>query len=152
MKNTDNHLITFYNAYLEHRQVKQTAMKRETTSIPVKDEGKEVLNITPGEWDFEDDYLSKGRSRIRVGGNYGTIAIVAQAGYGVEHKDNAKAICTAVNESYGKGFRPEALEELYERLQDLLIECIDNDGDSILPTSANETISKVMNALKNAKL
>ena len=82
-------------------------MKQETT------QSKEVLNITPGEWEiFENPYPQ-----------VGTTYIVADCfnSYFTEDRmrANAKAICTAVNETYKKGYNPAAIDELYKALDDL---------------------------------
>ena len=53
---------------------------------------------------------------------------------------NAAAIVTAVNNTYGKGYDPECMEEMYRELQNI-VDC--NEAPTPLRLSARELLFKV---------
>lgn len=80
--------------------------------IPVK-EGQEVLAITKGEWmPLNNEYTLLGTS----GKGHTHVCIMIEND---QMEANAKAICTAVNGTYGKNLNPAAMEELYKALDEL---------------------------------
>jgi len=81
-------------------------------------QSKEVLNITPGKWGYDDGHLFK---EADDGHSLGSIAHIYETypEMGGLGGHNAKAICTAVNETYGKGLNPAAMDELYKALQNM---------------------------------
>lgn len=91
------------------------------SSIPVK-EGQEVLDITKGEWrvDKEKPCIVRVNEYVRLIQTLevGNCPSVGDYEYFVDREGeaNAKAICTAVNGTYGKGFDPSKMEELYKAL------------------------------------
>lgn len=87
----------------------------EYISMPVKDE---VLDITPTPWHWEErDNAFYIHSLIKDGEETRAVEICKL--YGDENIDFAdtKAICTAVNNTYGKGYNPAAMEELMNTLE-----------------------------------
>jgi len=91
--------------------------------VPVKDllpinEDKEVLNITKGEWCINEEENTVSKYRIYTAADGSNIGWFdpdeEQAEQGL---DNSKAIVTDVNETYGKGYNPAAMDELYKALK-----------------------------------
>lgn len=131
-------------------------MKKETTSILVKDE---LVNMTLGKWETgtNDD---NGETVIRS--DDGRILTNLECDrYHLSDKeiaDNAKAICTAVNNTYGKGYDPAAIEELYKALTDLAERAIRCRGILQNTNSENKGYWGILDtetaktALTNAKL
>lgn len=114
-------------------------------SILVKDE----LDITKGEW-----YVTKSSANstaIATKTDYSMIAIVAD--WRKERASNAKAICTAVNNTYGKGYNPAAMEELYKALLSFTenVDDININGVHVL-TIDPELFKQAQTALTNCKL
>ena len=109
---------------------------------------KEVLEITPGEWCITDEENTVSKYRI----------FTAQGGSNIGWFDpdeeemekelaNSKAICKAINGTYGKGYNPDAMDELYKALQTLLISHYQLTG-GIRPTEIEQVAET---ALKNSK-
>lgn len=110
--------------------------------------GKEVLNITPGKWVWEERNKRFAIEAINIDGEE-TTAVEIAVTHGDENIDftDAKAICTAVNETYGKGFRPEAMEELYKALEEITDMALRWSVKGLTPT-----IHTAQTALNNAKI
>lgn len=73
---------------------------------------KEVLNITPGKW---ESFIQPTYDGLATTINVKTKRIGTLEFVGIEEtKANAKAICTGVNSTYGLGYRPEGMDELYK--------------------------------------
>lgn len=92
-------------------------MKQEmetTPSIPVKDE---VLNITKGNWEYTIDWRDGTLNIQSEKGAY--IATIKDAEANSSHQD-AKAICRAVNNTYGKGLNPESCLPMFNALSAIL--------------------------------
>jgi hypothetical protein len=109
---------------------------------------KEPLGITPGEWlytvgdntDFYDiDADERVCSIYRLSETFGEL----------EAEHNAKAICTAINETYGKGYNPEAMEGLVKASVAILNWVKGHDAISFLE---EDDIKRLEQAIMNAKL
>ena len=113
---------------------------------------KEVLEITPGEWIIiEGD--NRGRVSIAPKESFGFIGSITSDGYGVAAKDNAKAICKAINGTYGKGYNPAAMDELVKTLGEF-VDYINSTwlNTENMPDGFKDLLPKAETTLKNAKL
>jgi len=99
---------------------------------------KEVLNITKGEWVVE-------RNGIIVSNEMRGL-ILATVNDRPQYPDNAKAICDAINFTYGKGLNPAAMEQLYKALEELLPVIVTKH------VKYNYLYDKAKTALQNSKL
>ena len=74
---------------------------------------KEVLEISPTPW-----FIRKNGYEVIMDKDDLYSVAVANTSFRPKkiNANNAKAICTAVNETYGKGYNPASLEELYNAL------------------------------------
>jgi hypothetical protein len=111
-------------------------------------EVKEPLGITPGELNYYDRYEGENAVAIKAG-NTAIAEIIGEVWSEGEvskeqAKANAKAICTAVNSTYKKGYNPEAMEGLYKALE--------NELKHLNLLDHYQRISEIKQALKNAKL
>jgi len=165
-------------------QTTKDCVKYETHYIsqtpPAKSIDKEVLEITPGEW--EASISTPTEQSEKWGGNCGANASIYaytdKLIFGrpttktiaflphwrdekdtAEHTANAKAICKAINGTYGKGYNPDAMDELYrgiktflQRLNDFPIEGMKTEEIALL--AAIDVIAEDIfeTALNNAKL
>jgi hypothetical protein len=119
---------------------------------------KEVLNITKGEWSIYDMSLpARGIMEIKSDGKIiGTVKKLAGGKIYSQEQDheasaNANAICTAVNETYGKGYNPAAMHELYEKLYDVLW-AFGGDDRKRLSHVQKAALAQAEAALNNAKI
>ena len=120
---------------------------------------KEVLEITKGRWEIRTDHSREAGTypRSLIFSNGRLVANCYQPEGIVKHEEaerNTKAICKAINETYGKGFNPSVMEELYNVLIDALVglESAKDKFELDTPMWGNTIISKVKEALKNAKI
>jgi hypothetical protein len=126
-------------------------MKTQTT-------GKEVLNITSPifhKWHVPGTEKGDEYSCVVLGGPYDGIIARTQIDVYTDidkAEGNAKAICTAVNETYGKGFRPEAMEELYNALTKCAKQLERYTSLDYWDTDDDEAYELSKTALNNAKI
>lgn len=90
---------------------------------------KEVLEITKGEW-YISESIQHDENMCAVPyyeiANKNSSFWIAQINasdraFGKTAAEaNAKAICTAINSTYGKGYNPAAMEELYKALEGIM--------------------------------
>jgi len=111
---------------------------------------KEVLEITKTPWIAEWTHSINGGQKLGwfISDRENTelhITLNADSG---KAEANAKAICKAINGTYGKGYNPDAVEELYKALQILLISHYQLTGG----TKRTEVEEIAEKALKNAKI
>ena len=110
---------------------------------------KEVFEITPGEWTYQNTLISSQDTHIcDVSiGKANTPYILLKE----QERANTKAICKAINGTYGKGINPDAMEEMYSAAWNALktLEAIDLLSPTLL---GGDTLERLQTALNNAKL
>ena len=104
------------------------------------------MDITKGEWIVSGE--SKSLQRYHVSANGENICAIFTSL--PQSEANAKAICTAVNNTYGKGYNPASLEELYKALAECR-EWYENNLHRIAPDTPI-CFSKALSILSSAKL
>jgi hypothetical protein len=119
-KNMSNETAQYYYLKYDHligkdRQVtdeikEQIYLAETAAPLPYTGEG---VGITQGKWRMENPENKNSNFVIYTTENTSGLANVYT---GKESEANAKAICTAVNETYGKGYDPAAMGELVEAL------------------------------------
>lgn len=109
--------------------------------------GKEVLNITPGGW-ITDKSHAIDREGVTIWAGDNIIADVVPDVHDQE-EENAKAICNAVNGTYGKGIDPAGVEEVIKAAVNVLNWHKAHDAISFIEIQQMERLET---ALKNAKL
>ena len=132
---------------------------------------KEVLEITPGEWFLSHSKVAISPTSKRpfksiknsksIGGKiianaFGGGAFVNEAAIN-EAEANAKAICKAINGTYGKGYNPAAMDEVVKALEESLtiIERLSDQYREVANKHSSYTNgehNRLQTALNNAKL
>lgn len=113
-------------------------------SIPVKEE---LLDITKGEWEAKDI-----QNNIYVITEDADICMMLGKTSLLKNErllSNAKAICTAVNNTYGKGFDPSKMEGIYLALKALVKVMDEYHGQMPVAFRAERMTAKI--AIENAK-
>lgn len=130
----------------------------------VSTQSKEVLNITDTKWE-----LVKTNSILKPFLIMNGEIEICELHFGIkrsvpetyeEVEDNGKAICTAVNETYRKGYNPAAMDELYKALSnfvegvDIIVDGLEDGQRKEVYKSIQKslTYTTAKTALQNAKL
>jgi len=100
----------------------------------MKNENKQLP--TQGEWKYEID---GGRCKIN-GGNIDVWGYSNSERTYADAQNDAQAICTAINNTYGKGINPEAIPLAFQLLE--MAKCPECDGSGVIVKEVIRTGTK----------
>lgn len=108
---------------------------------------KEVLSITPGIWK-ESENSHEFKITSDKGGLIASIIPDHTRIFTGQCRDNFKAICNAVNNTYNKNINPESVEGLYNALEEMI-----RMYEEVQPAGGWQGVyEEAKHAINNAKL